>query len=63
MQEPVLALHLAEQRRSGIRRQDVKGGAFQAVFLDPMDGLVEDFRPIIVEAQARKLPFTWMPLS
>jgi hypothetical protein len=51
VQEPPLCLHLTEQRRSRIGRQDVKCGALEPGRLDPGDGPLEDIAAVMVEAQ------------
>ena len=51
VQDTPLRLELAKEWRRGIRRQDMEGGALQAVRFDPMDRALEDVRSIMIEAQ------------
>ena len=50
VEDPPLALHLPEQRRARIRRQDVKRGAVEPVGLDPLRHGHERVSPVAVEA-------------
>ncbi len=51
VEEPPLGLHPPEERRAGIRRQDVERRALEPVRLDPRDGPVEDVGAVVVEAE------------
>src|SRR5688500_6314077 len=46
MHDPALRFELPEERRSRIRGQDMKRGAFEPVGLDPLDRALEHIRPI-----------------
>ena len=43
---------LLEQRRGGVRREDVERGAFEPVLLDPLDGLFEHARVVAEPARS-----------
>src|SRR6185437_1542079 len=51
MQEASLRSELVEQRRPGIRREDVEGCALEPVRLDPLDRLLEHVGLIVIEAE------------
>jgi hypothetical protein len=51
MKQPAFRFYLAEQRRGGIRSEDVKRGALEAVLFYPLRGLGEDIFAIVVEAE------------
>src|SRR5207253_797252 len=50
-QQAPLRLHLPVERRGRVRREDVEGGAFQAVGLDPLRRRGEDAPVVVVEAE------------
>src|SRR5690606_37929798 len=51
MHDAALPLELGEERRTGIRRQDMERRALEPVRLDPLDGLLEYLRPVVIEAE------------
>ena len=51
MEQAAFAFHLAEQRRARIRREDVKGRAFEAIGLDPFGGALENGFVIAIETE------------
>src|SRR6185436_1042649 len=51
MHDALLLLELLEQRRAGIRREDMERRALEPVLLDPLDGLLEDARIVVIEAE------------
>jgi len=51
VKEAALALHLGEERRSGVGREDVEGRALDSVLLDPIHGLFEHVWPVVIEAK------------
>jgi hypothetical protein len=50
-QDALLLLQIAIQRRIGIRRQDMKRGAFQAVALDPRNSALEHIGSVVIKPQ------------
>ena len=51
MQQAALGFHLVEQRSGGIRGEDVKRGALQAILFDPLRSLGEHVFMVVVEAK------------
>ena len=52
MEEAPLGLHPPEERRAGIRREDVEGRALQALLLDPVARVCsKHVRAVVVEAE------------
>lgn len=51
VQQTALGFHLAKERSGGIRREDVKRGAFEAILFDPIGGAGEDVFRVVIEAE------------
>ena len=51
VKQAAFSIHLMKKRRRRIRRQDVKRGALEAIFLDPISGSDEHVLAVVIETQ------------
>src|SRR5262249_58645197 len=51
MQDASLGFHSSEQRSIRIRREDVEGGVFEPLLLDPAGQILEHLWAVLIEAQ------------